>query len=78
MEYMRAGNDFIDFIMSLSDPEMVRAGMWGLKPDEVNAIRGIVFLRFVTGWFQEDVESGDVVPVRKDYVGKGKERALIN
>ena len=75
LELMKAANDFVDFVISLSDPSMVRPGLWGLKPDEVHAIRGIVFLRHVTGWFQEDVENGVVIPVEKDYP-KGKGRAI--
>lgn len=73
--YMKAGNNFIDLVMSMSNPEMIQTGMYGLRPDEVDAIRGIIVLRYIAGWYQEDLESGFIIPVEDICQGKGKGRA---
>ena len=74
-DYSDAADAFVEFIMSMSDPYMVSVGMYGLRKDEVDAIRGIIFLRYVTGWYQEGVEAGEIIPVSQEYEGKGKGKA---
>lgn len=74
-EYVNAAELFVEYIMAMSSPSMIGVGTFGLTQDEVDGVRGIIFLRYITGWYQEDVDKGDVIPLRKDYEGKGKGKA---
>lgn len=68
---MNAANAFVDSVASMSNPNMLKPGIWGLKKDEVEAIRSIVMLRYIAGWHQRDVEQRRVRAI-DDYEGKGK------
>jgi hypothetical protein len=45
---------FKDRIKAMSDPQQFKYGIWGFSEVEVDIVRGIIFVRYITGWWDRD------------------------
>ena len=74
--YANTGIHFVHLIKSFSDPRQIKDGMWGLTPPQVGAIRGIIFVRYVAGWYDLEKDHPDLQThrIEPQYTGKGKSK----
>jgi hypothetical protein len=52
--YYLARDVFSDRIKAFQDPYHFKDGLWGFGPKEVGIVRGIIFVRYITGWWERD------------------------
>lgn len=52
--YLVARDVFKDRVKSMWDPQHFKYGIWGFENVEVDIVRGIIFVRYITGWWERD------------------------
>lgn len=50
----QASRVFTNRVKSMWDPQAFRYEMWGFEKIEVDIIRGIIFVRYIAGWWARD------------------------
>jgi hypothetical protein len=52
--YYLARDVFWEKVKSMWDPQHFKDGLWGFEQKEVGIVRGIIFVRYITGWWERD------------------------
>jgi len=52
--YLTSRDVFRSRVKAMKDPHEFRYGLWGFEKVEVDILRGIIFVRYVTGWWERD------------------------
>jgi hypothetical protein len=52
--FYAARDVFRDRVKAMWDPQHFKYGLWGFDEVEVDIVRGIIFVRYITGWWERD------------------------
>jgi hypothetical protein len=52
--YSRARDVFVSRVKLMKDPQDFKYGLWGFEKVWVDIVRGIIFVRYITGWWERD------------------------
>ena len=53
--YFTARDVFSNKVKAMGDPQDFKYGLWGLEKVQVDILRGIIFVRYITGWWERDM-----------------------
>lgn len=74
--YYLAKDVFKDRIKAMWDPQHFKYGIWGFSEVEVDIVRGIIFVRYITGWWDRDKK--DLTEKRLSEERLAKKRAELD